>query len=76
MSDFYFVIDQPIKELIKAKGFQVAPAELEALLLTHPPAVAVVPHPDEKTGEVLKSLYRFEKRNAYRGSHGMGSRKK
>ncbi|KUO10919.1 4-coumarate--CoA ligase family protein [Streptomyces sp. DSM 15324] len=30
-----FVIDR-VKELIKYKGFQVAPAELEALLLTHP----------------------------------------
>ncbi|MFI1074065.1 4-coumarate--CoA ligase family protein [Streptomyces puniciscabiei] len=30
-----FVVDR-VKELIKHKGFQVAPAELEALLLTHP----------------------------------------
>ncbi|MFJ9118026.1 4-coumarate--CoA ligase family protein [Streptomyces sp. NPDC102394] len=30
-----FVVDR-VKELIKYKGFQVAPAELEALLLTHP----------------------------------------
>ena len=32
---FFFVVDRA-KELIKYKGFQVAPAELEALLLTHP----------------------------------------
>ncbi|CAG8587619.1 13669_t:CDS:10, partial [Acaulospora colombiana] len=31
---YYFIIDR-VKELIKYKGFQVAPAELEALLLTH-----------------------------------------
>ncbi|MEU2975710.1 4-coumarate--CoA ligase family protein [Streptomyces hirsutus] len=30
-----FVVDR-VKELIKYKGFQVAPAELEALLLAHP----------------------------------------
>jgi acyl-CoA synthetase (AMP-forming)/AMP-acid ligase II len=30
-----YVVDR-VKELIKYKGFQVAPAELEALLLTHP----------------------------------------
>eukprot|EP01098_Paradermamoeba_levis_P009595 TRINITY_DN4010_c0_g2_i1.p1 TRINITY_DN4010_c0_g2~~TRINITY_DN4010_c0_g2_i1.p1 ORF type:complete len:507 (+),score=152.85 TRINITY_DN4010_c0_g2_i1:35-1555(+) len=32
---YYFIVDR-LKELIKHKGFQVAPAELEALLLTHP----------------------------------------
>lgn len=30
-----FIVDRR-KELIKCKGFQVAPAELEALLMTHP----------------------------------------
>ncbi|MHC5903845.1 4-coumarate--CoA ligase family protein [Streptomyces sp. S6] len=34
-SGWLFVVDR-VKELIKYKGFQVAPAELEALLLTHP----------------------------------------
>ena len=39
-----FIVDR-LKELIKYKGFQVAPAELEAILLTHPNVsdVAVVP---------------------------------
>lgn len=48
-----FVIDR-LKELIKYKGFQVAPAELEALLLCHPKIrdVAVVGAPDERAGEV------------------------
>jgi 4-coumarate--CoA ligase len=48
-----FVVDR-LKELIKYKGFQVAPAELEALLLTHPAVAdaAVVGRPDEEAGEV------------------------
>lgn len=48
-----FVVDR-IKELIKVKGFQVPPAELEALLLEHPAVVdaAVVPRPDDEAGEV------------------------
>lgn len=33
--DEIFIVDR-IKEIIKYKGFQVAPAEIEALLLTHP----------------------------------------
>ena len=32
----YFYVTDRLKELIKVKGFQVAPAELEALLLQHP----------------------------------------
>jgi 4-coumarate--CoA ligase len=48
-----FVVDR-LKELIKYKGFQVPPAELEALLLTHPDVadVAVVGLPDEEAGEI------------------------
>ncbi|WP_318213321.1 4-coumarate--CoA ligase family protein [Streptomyces sp. SCL15-6] len=44
-----FVVDR-VKELIKYKGFQVAPAELEALLLTHPgiaDAAVVGAHDDD-----------------------------
>ncbi|MEV6059998.1 4-coumarate--CoA ligase family protein [Nocardia asteroides] len=44
-----YIVDR-IKELIKYKGYQVPPAELEALLLTHPAiadaAVVGVPDPD------------------------------
>ena len=49
---FLFVVDR-LKELIKVKGFQVAPAELEALLLTHPDVAdaAVVGVADEAAGE-------------------------
>lgn len=48
-----FVVDR-LKELIKVNAYQVAPAELEALLVTHPQVadVAVVGRPDEARGEV------------------------
>jgi acyl-CoA synthetase (AMP-forming)/AMP-acid ligase II len=54
---WYYVTDR-IKELIKYNGFQVAPAELEALLVTHPAVadVAVVAHPDPAAGEVPKAF--------------------
>jgi acyl-CoA synthetase (AMP-forming)/AMP-acid ligase II len=52
----FFIVDRA-KELIKYKGFQVAPAELEAILLTHPSIVdaAVIPLPDDEAGEVPKA---------------------
>ena len=48
-----FIVDR-LKELIKYNGFQVPPAELEALLLTHPAIAdaAVVGLPDESAGEI------------------------
>jgi acyl-CoA synthetase (AMP-forming)/AMP-acid ligase II len=53
----FFIVDR-VKELIKYKGYQVAPAELEALLLTHPAVTdaAVIPLPDEEAGEVPKAF--------------------
>jgi acyl-CoA synthetase (AMP-forming)/AMP-acid ligase II len=47
-----------LKELIKYKAYQVAPAELEAVLLSHPAVadVAVIPSPDEAAGEVPKAF--------------------
>jgi acyl-CoA synthetase (AMP-forming)/AMP-acid ligase II len=47
-----------LKELIKVGGLQVAPAELEALLATHPHVAdaAVVPEPDSERGEVPVAL--------------------
>lgn len=52
--DGYLYITDRLKELIKVKGFQVAPAELEALLLAHPAIadVAVIGMPDPDAGEV------------------------
>ena len=51
------VVDR-VKELIKYKGLQVAPAEIEAVLLSHPAVAdaAVVPTPDEEAGEVPKAF--------------------
>jgi acyl-CoA synthetase (AMP-forming)/AMP-acid ligase II len=48
-----FVVDR-LKELIKVNAFQVAPAELEAVLATHPAVAdaAVVGRPDDASGEV------------------------
>ena len=53
----FFIIDR-IKELIKVKGFQVAPAEVEALLLEHPQVAdaAVIGIPDERAGERVKAF--------------------
>uniref|UniRef100_A0A803NWM5 4-coumarate--CoA ligase n=1 Tax=Cannabis sativa TaxID=3483 RepID=A0A803NWM5_CANSA len=50
---FLYVVDR-IKELIKHNGYQVAPAELEAILLAHPNVLdtAVVPVEDEEVGQI------------------------
>jgi acyl-CoA synthetase (AMP-forming)/AMP-acid ligase II len=57
-TDGYLYIVDRVKELIKYKGLQVAPAELEALLLTHPSVVdaAVIPSPDQEAGEIPKAF--------------------
>src|SRR6202165_303774 len=54
---YWYVVDR-LKELIKYKGYQVAPAELEGLLLTHPAVAdaAVIPCPDPEAGEVPQAL--------------------
>ena len=51
-----FIVDR-VKELIKVKGFQVAPAELEAILRNHPCVkdAAVVAIPDARAGEAPKA---------------------
>ena len=53
----FYIVDR-LKELIKYKGFQVAPAELEALLITMPGVadVAVIGIPDEEAGELPKAF--------------------
>ena len=55
--DGYVRIVDRKKELIKYKGFQVAPAELEGVLLEHPGVAdaAVIPKPDVEAGEVPKA---------------------
>jgi acyl-CoA synthetase (AMP-forming)/AMP-acid ligase II len=55
--DHVSIVDR-VKELIKYKGFQVAPAELEALLITHPKVadVAVIGVPDVAAGELPKAF--------------------
>ena len=53
----WFAIVDRVKELIKYKGLQVAPAELEAILLSHPDVTdaAVIPVPDDDAGEIPKA---------------------
>ena len=53
----FYIVDR-LKELIKYKGFQVAPAELEALLITMPGVadVAVIGIPDDEAGELPKAF--------------------
>lgn len=55
--DFFYIADR-LKELIKYKGMQVAPAEIEATLLTHPAIAdaAVIGKADEEAGEVPKAF--------------------
>jgi acyl-coenzyme A synthetase/AMP-(fatty) acid ligase len=56
--DGYFYVVDRVKELIKYKGLQIAPAELEAVLISHPAIAdaAVVRVPDEEAGEVPKAF--------------------
>ncbi|PQE05573.1 putative phenylacetyl- ligase protein [Rutstroemia sp. NJR-2017a BBW] len=56
-NEHIFIVDR-IKELIKVKGMQVAPAELEAHILSHPAVsdCAVIPVPDDAAGEVPKAF--------------------
>jgi acyl-CoA synthetase (AMP-forming)/AMP-acid ligase II len=52
---YYYIVDR-LKELIKYNGYQVPPAELEALLITHEAIAdaAVIGVPDEEAGELPK----------------------
>jgi acyl-CoA synthetase (AMP-forming)/AMP-acid ligase II len=53
----FFIVDR-LKELIKYKGMQIAPAELESVLLSHPAVAdaAVVPQTDEECGEIPRAF--------------------
>jgi len=57
-ADGYLYVVDRLKELIKYRGFQVPPAELEALLVQHPAVMdaAVIPSPDPNAGEVPKAF--------------------
>jgi long-chain acyl-CoA synthetase len=57
-ADGHLTVVDRVKELIKVKGFQVAPAELEALLLTHPAVAdaAVIGIPDDEAGELPRAF--------------------
>ena len=54
---FVYIVDRK-KEMIKYKGFGIAPAELEALLHEHPAVVdcAVVPRKDPDAGEIPRAF--------------------
>ena len=56
--DGWLTIVDRVKELIKYKGLQVAPAELEAILNTHPQVAdcVVIGVPDNEAGEVPKAF--------------------
>src|SRR4029434_8830644 len=54
---YVFIVDR-VQELIKHNGMQGAPAELEAVLVSHPAITdaAVIRMPDEEAGEVPKAF--------------------
>lgn len=56
--EFYFFVTDRKKDLIKVKGFQVPPAELEALIKRHPNVIeaAVIGIPNERFGEIPKAF--------------------
>ncbi len=56
-ADGWLIITDRCKELIKYKGFQVAPAELEATLASHKDVkdCIVIPVPDEEAGEIPRA---------------------
>jgi acyl-CoA synthetase (AMP-forming)/AMP-acid ligase II len=57
-ADGYVSFVERLKEMIKYRGYQIAPAELEAVLLEHPAVldVTVVPRPDPEAGEAPKAF--------------------
>jgi long-chain acyl-CoA synthetase len=56
--DGYVTITDRKKEMIKYKGFSIAPAQVEALLLEHPAVadVAVIAKPSDEAGEIPKAF--------------------
>ena len=58
----YLWITDRLKELIKYKGNQVPPAQLEAVILTHPSVqdCAVIGIPDESAGELPRAYVKVK----------------
>ncbi|HZR43014.1 MAG TPA: long-chain-fatty-acid--CoA ligase [Ktedonobacteraceae bacterium] len=56
--DGYITITDRKKEMIKYKGFSIAPAQIEALLLEHPAVadVAIIAKPNDEAGEIPKAF--------------------
>ena len=54
---YLYIVDRK-KDMIKYKGFSIAPAELEAVLVEHPAVLesAVVGVPDKEAGEIPKAF--------------------
>jgi long-chain acyl-CoA synthetase len=54
---YVYILDRK-KEMIKYRGYQIAPAELEAILMEHPAVqdCAVVGMPDQNSGEIPKAF--------------------
>lgn len=57
-ADGYVAFIERLKEMIKYRGYQIAPAEIEAVLLEHPAVldVTVVPMPNAESGEAPKAF--------------------
>ena len=73
----YLTITDRKKEMIKYKGFGIAPAEIEALLFEHPGVAdcAVIGKPDPEAGEVPKAFVVRKDPGAHRGgAAGLGAR--
>jgi long-chain acyl-CoA synthetase len=70
-NDFYYVVDR-VKEMIKYKGFPVAPAEIEAVLLEHPAVreCGVVGRADAAAGEVPVAFISL--RDGFNGCNKLG----
>src|SRR2546428_13890398 len=54
---YTYIVDRK-KEMIKYKGFGIAPAEIESLLMEHPAVMdsAVIGVPDDEAGELAKGF--------------------
>ena len=65
--DGFFYITDRMKELIKVRGYQVPPAELEDLLRTHPKIkeAAVIPVEDELSGQVPRAYIQLVREDIF-----------